>query len=320
MYFSLLVGGHPHNWNAISQECLSLLSDLTQRLVAYQDTVATNGRPKSLSQGSERKTSSDKSSMFLSAHWSNGSVPVGSSPTLLWLCGCLDSFIRAGGFVQSQGSSSSSVSSLSCWDPSDPTDPHGGPLHSGPQQPLCLSRHAAPDHRCGTVLARFQRGAEPSCPEERPQTLVHLHRLVLMGATQCKMETSVKGFLLNAIFHLGLLWFVLHDSPTEQNHESSDMNILFCVEFYIRPDIMVVTSVKQTPISRCRLRGNCSLWQERWIIIIIFVWSELTVYRLVVQVVSWKRLDMLQSMFFQLQSDILVALFPDTFPATRYLE
>uniref|UniRef100_A0A665WW06 Nucleoporin NDC1 n=1 Tax=Echeneis naucrates TaxID=173247 RepID=A0A665WW06_ECHNA len=42
-------GGHPHNWNAISQECLSLLTDLTQRLVVYHDTVATNGRAKSLS-------------------------------------------------------------------------------------------------------------------------------------------------------------------------------------------------------------------------------------------------------------------------------
>ncbi|XP_041660302.1 nucleoporin NDC1 isoform X2 [Cheilinus undulatus] len=54
-------GGHPHNWNAISKECLSLLADLTQRLVAYHDTVATNGRAKSLSIGSERKTSSDTS-------------------------------------------------------------------------------------------------------------------------------------------------------------------------------------------------------------------------------------------------------------------
>ncbi|KAM8850982.1 nucleoporin NDC1 isoform 1-T1 [Spinachia spinachia] len=54
-------GGHPHNWNAITKECLSLLSDLTQRLVAYHDTVATNGRSKSLSTGSERKTSSESS-------------------------------------------------------------------------------------------------------------------------------------------------------------------------------------------------------------------------------------------------------------------
>lgn len=54
-------GGHPHNWNAISKECLSLLTDLTQRLVAYHDTVATNGRAKSLSTGSERKTSSESS-------------------------------------------------------------------------------------------------------------------------------------------------------------------------------------------------------------------------------------------------------------------
>ncbi|XP_035527209.1 nucleoporin NDC1 [Morone saxatilis] len=54
-------GGHPHNWNAISKECMSLLADLTQRLVAYHDTVATNGRAKSLSTGSERKTSSETS-------------------------------------------------------------------------------------------------------------------------------------------------------------------------------------------------------------------------------------------------------------------
>uniref|UniRef100_A0A8C9YY99 Nucleoporin NDC1 n=1 Tax=Sander lucioperca TaxID=283035 RepID=A0A8C9YY99_SANLU len=57
-------GGHPHNWNAISKECLSLLADLTQRLIAYHDTVATNGRAKSLSTGSERKTSSESSGMF----------------------------------------------------------------------------------------------------------------------------------------------------------------------------------------------------------------------------------------------------------------
>ncbi|XP_041805258.1 nucleoporin NDC1 isoform X2 [Chelmon rostratus] len=54
-------GGHPHNWNAISKECLSLLADLTQRLVAYHDTVATNGRAKSLSTGSDKKTSSETS-------------------------------------------------------------------------------------------------------------------------------------------------------------------------------------------------------------------------------------------------------------------
>uniref|UniRef100_A0A4W4EY41 Nucleoporin NDC1 n=1 Tax=Electrophorus electricus TaxID=8005 RepID=A0A4W4EY41_ELEEL len=39
-------GGHPHNWNAISKECLALLGELTQRLVAHHDTVASNGRAK----------------------------------------------------------------------------------------------------------------------------------------------------------------------------------------------------------------------------------------------------------------------------------
>ncbi|XP_030181480.1 nucleoporin NDC1 isoform X2 [Lynx canadensis] len=37
-------GGHPHNWTAISRECLSLLNDMTQKLVLYQEAAATNGR------------------------------------------------------------------------------------------------------------------------------------------------------------------------------------------------------------------------------------------------------------------------------------
>uniref|UniRef100_A0A674NQ17 Nucleoporin NDC1 n=1 Tax=Takifugu rubripes TaxID=31033 RepID=A0A674NQ17_TAKRU len=64
-------GGHPHNWNAISGECLSLLTELNQRLVSYHDSVATNGRAKSLSTASERKTSSETSD------------PMSPRPTLL---------------------------------------------------------------------------------------------------------------------------------------------------------------------------------------------------------------------------------------------
>ncbi|XP_071387489.1 nucleoporin NDC1 [Centroberyx affinis] len=56
-------GGHPHNWNAISNECLSLLADLTQRLIAHHDTVATNGRVKSQSTGSDKKSASSESSV-----------------------------------------------------------------------------------------------------------------------------------------------------------------------------------------------------------------------------------------------------------------
>uniref|UniRef100_A0A8C3GEW6 Nucleoporin NDC1 n=1 Tax=Cairina moschata TaxID=8855 RepID=A0A8C3GEW6_CAIMO len=39
-------GGHPHNWTAISRECLSLLTDLTQRLITQQEAAAANGRAK----------------------------------------------------------------------------------------------------------------------------------------------------------------------------------------------------------------------------------------------------------------------------------
>ncbi|KAJ3594489.1 hypothetical protein NHX12_003796 [Muraenolepis orangiensis] len=55
-------GGHPHNWNSISSECLSLLADLTQRLVAHHDTVATNGRAKLQSADSDKKSVSSESS------------------------------------------------------------------------------------------------------------------------------------------------------------------------------------------------------------------------------------------------------------------
>lgn len=54
-------GGHPHNWNAISKECLSLLSELTQRLVAHQDAVASNGRVKSQSASSDTRSASSSS-------------------------------------------------------------------------------------------------------------------------------------------------------------------------------------------------------------------------------------------------------------------
>ncbi|XP_043077453.1 nucleoporin NDC1 isoform X2 [Puntigrus tetrazona] len=56
-------GGHPHNWNAISRECLSLLSELTQRLVAHQDAVASNGRVKSQSASSNTRSASSSSSV-----------------------------------------------------------------------------------------------------------------------------------------------------------------------------------------------------------------------------------------------------------------
>uniref|UniRef100_UPI00398EC1CB nucleoporin NDC1 isoform X2 n=1 Tax=Pristiophorus japonicus TaxID=55135 RepID=UPI00398EC1CB len=51
-------GGHPHNWIAISGECLALLNDLTQKLIAYQEAVAANGRSKLYPIPGERHLSS----------------------------------------------------------------------------------------------------------------------------------------------------------------------------------------------------------------------------------------------------------------------
>ncbi|KAI5099323.1 nucleoporin NDC1 [Silurus meridionalis] len=57
-------GGHPHNWNAISKECVSMLNELTQRLIAHHDTVASNGRAKPPSERSDSGSGSSSSSVF----------------------------------------------------------------------------------------------------------------------------------------------------------------------------------------------------------------------------------------------------------------
>ncbi|KAL0966991.1 hypothetical protein UPYG_G00303160 [Umbra pygmaea] len=56
-------GGHPLTWTAVSRECLSLLTDLTERLVTHHDTVSSNGRAKSKSTGSNT-TSTTSSESF----------------------------------------------------------------------------------------------------------------------------------------------------------------------------------------------------------------------------------------------------------------
>ena len=90
MSVCLSTGGHPHNWNALSSECLSLLADLTQRLVAHHETVAINGRAKLHSAGSDKKSvssemtapfTSDLDSPFSSPHsstwWRGGAQRFG---------------------------------------------------------------------------------------------------------------------------------------------------------------------------------------------------------------------------------------------------
>lgn len=55
-------GGHPHNWSSLSGECLTILNDLTQKLIAYQEAVSSNGRIKPQSVGSDKRPSSSGSS------------------------------------------------------------------------------------------------------------------------------------------------------------------------------------------------------------------------------------------------------------------
>lgn len=58
-------GGHPYNWNAISKECMDLLSNLTARLVAHQEAAASNGRVRLSSSSAETRKSSSSSGTSL---------------------------------------------------------------------------------------------------------------------------------------------------------------------------------------------------------------------------------------------------------------
>ncbi|XP_075038234.1 nucleoporin NDC1 isoform X2 [Mixophyes fleayi] len=58
-------GGHPHNWHAISKECLNILNNLTSRLIAYQEAAASNGRVRFPSSSLEMRKSSSGSGTSL---------------------------------------------------------------------------------------------------------------------------------------------------------------------------------------------------------------------------------------------------------------
>uniref|UniRef100_A0A3Q1M337 Nucleoporin NDC1 n=4 Tax=Bos TaxID=9903 RepID=A0A3Q1M337_BOVIN len=75
-------GGHPHNWTAISRECLNLLNDMTQKLVLYQEAAATNGRVMSSSYPVEaKKLNSPEETAFQTPKSSQ--MPRPSMPSLI---------------------------------------------------------------------------------------------------------------------------------------------------------------------------------------------------------------------------------------------
>ncbi|XP_039590983.1 nucleoporin NDC1 [Polypterus senegalus] len=66
-------GGHPHNWSTLSGECLSLLNNLTHKLIAYQEAIASNGRVKQQPIDGDNRSSLSRSSV-------TGSSSVEDSP------------------------------------------------------------------------------------------------------------------------------------------------------------------------------------------------------------------------------------------------
>ncbi|XP_069934569.1 nucleoporin NDC1 isoform X1 [Oryctolagus cuniculus] len=74
-------GGHPHNWTAISRECLNLLNDMTQKLILFQEVAATNGRVSSSYPVEPKKLVSPEETAFQTPK--SGQVPRPSVPSLV---------------------------------------------------------------------------------------------------------------------------------------------------------------------------------------------------------------------------------------------
>ncbi|XP_040834453.1 nucleoporin NDC1 isoform X2 [Ochotona curzoniae] len=74
-------GGHPHNWTAISRECLNLLNDMTQKLVLFQEVAATNGRVSSSYPVEPKKSISPEETAFQTPK--SGQKPRPSVPSLV---------------------------------------------------------------------------------------------------------------------------------------------------------------------------------------------------------------------------------------------
>ncbi|TKS79513.1 Nucleoporin NDC1 [Collichthys lucidus] len=158
-------GGHPHNWNAISRECLSLLTDLTQRLVIYHDTVATNGRAKSLSTGSERRTSSETSAQRvpLTAPFTPDLDSPFASPALRRLTAPVEQCSPWFGTVQSPHVMRR-VPKL--WSTSTDSQVNGSPQSSPASVPSPKQEASKP-----SLLAQFLQNRKEQLPEASSQAL-----------------------------------------------------------------------------------------------------------------------------------------------------
>ncbi|KAM4721108.1 nucleoporin NDC1 [Rhinophrynus dorsalis] len=134
--FSLsLPGGHPHNWTAISKECLNLLSSLTNRLIAHQEAAASNGRARLPSTPGQTRKSSSVSGAPLNEeptdqNQSFGMVPRVPIPSLLKTTSLKSSLDTESPFA------SPKVSRLS-----ETLDPNS-PWHGSVQSPHIMRRGA----------------------------------------------------------------------------------------------------------------------------------------------------------------------------------
>ncbi|XP_075689159.1 nucleoporin NDC1 isoform X2 [Rhinoderma darwinii] len=127
-------GGHPHNWSAISRECLSVLTNLTLRLVAHQEAAASNGRVKLSSSSSEsRKSSSSSGTSFINDM-------VDPSPKLVLTPGTpIPSLLKPGTSLKAKWDSGSPFASPAIGRIAGVVDPNS-PWHGSVQSPHVLRR------------------------------------------------------------------------------------------------------------------------------------------------------------------------------------
>ncbi|XP_040216400.1 nucleoporin NDC1 [Rana temporaria] len=147
-------GGHPHNWIAISTECLSVLSNLTARLVAHQEAAASNGRVRFPSSSAELRKSSSSSGTSLdeSIDKAGKIAPVSRTP--------MSSLLKTTASLKRPWDSNSAFASPVVGHISAAQD-QNSPWHGSVQSPHVI-RRGAKLWTCGTDLDIQKSGSETS--------------------------------------------------------------------------------------------------------------------------------------------------------------
>ncbi|KAM9324709.1 nucleoporin NDC1 [Gastrophryne carolinensis] len=199
-------GGHPHNWTAISKECLSVLSNLTSRLVAHQEAVASNGRVKFPSSSADVRKSSSSSGTSLNESLDQpGRIPLVPRTPLASL--------KTTASLKGPWDSGSAFASPAVNRVAYGVDPNS-PWHGSVQSPH-LIRRGAKLWTCSTDGDIQRTASEASTPQMSPSPMSTKEAPSILLIWFLNKQEQVKNFLSKRV----LIMYLFSKNPEASSQE-----------------------------------------------------------------------------------------------------